>query len=87
MLPDARQIGEPQIDHLDLLVLDRLQDIFGCGTIRNHGFIPATMSGALQIPLPLSRGQAAWDGLQSKSSATTFAFRQIPLPASQRLQL
>jgi hypothetical protein len=40
MLPDPRQVGEPQIDHLDVLVLDRLQDIFGCRTIRNHGFTP-----------------------------------------------
>src|SRR5713101_5054398 len=52
MLPDTRQVGEPQIDHLDLLVLDRLEDIFDCDTIQNHGFTPATESGALKITLP-----------------------------------
>src|SRR5438105_15262699 len=52
MLPDTRQVGEPQIDHLDLLVRDRLEDIFDCGTIRNHGFTPATESGTLKVTLP-----------------------------------
>src|SRR6516165_12450790 len=40
MLPYPGQVGEPQIDHLDLLVLDRLHEIFGCRTIRKHGFAP-----------------------------------------------
>src|SRR5436190_9098584 len=52
MLPDTRQVGEPQIDHLDLLVRDRLEDIFDCDTIRNHGFTPATESGTLKVTLP-----------------------------------
>jgi hypothetical protein len=62
MLPDPRQVGEPQIDHLDLLVLDRLQEIFGCRTIRNHGFFtPATLERRLKIVLPFSRCHAAPD--------------------------
>src|SRR5258707_7152809 len=65
MLPDPRQVGEPQIDHLDLLVLDRLQEIFGCRTIRNHGFTPVTERCALKIVLPFSPAQAAWSGLWS----------------------
>src|SRR5713101_6824748 len=59
MLPDTRQVGEPQIDHLNLLVLDRLEDIFDRDTIRNHGFTPATESGVLKVTLPFdpsSRG-------------------------------
>src|SRR5258708_36977156 len=52
MLPDTRQVGEPQIDHLNLLVLDRLEDIFDRDTIRNHGFTPATESGVLKVTLP-----------------------------------
>src|SRR6267378_3531996 len=64
---------KPQIDHLDLLVLDRLEDIFGCRTIRNHGFTPVTESGALKIALPFSRGQAAWGGFYS-----TFPLRAAP---------
>src|SRR5439155_27285976 len=52
MLPDTRQVGEPQIDHLDLLVLDRLEDIFDCDTIRNHDFTPATERGTLKVTLP-----------------------------------
>src|ERR1700746_833013 len=40
MLPHPRQVGEPQIDHLDLLVLDRLNEIFGRRTIWNHGITP-----------------------------------------------
>src|SRR3977135_3133536 len=62
MLPDPRQVGEPQIDHLDLLVLDRLEEIFGCRTIRNHGFTPVTERGALKSVLPFSPCQAAWGG-------------------------
>jgi hypothetical protein len=46
MLPDTRKVGEPQIDHLDLLVLDRFQEISGRRTIRNHGFTPVTGMGA-----------------------------------------
>src|SRR5258705_5120730 len=57
MLPDPRQVGEPQIDHLDLLVLDRLQEIFGCRTIRNHGFTPVTERDTLKIDSPFSRCQ------------------------------
>jgi hypothetical protein len=53
MLPNTGQVGEPQIDHLDLFVLDRLEDIFGCGAILDHGFTPATESGALKNALPL----------------------------------
>src|ERR1700676_3975535 len=68
MLPDPRQVGEPQIDHLDLLVLDRLQEIFGCRTIRNHGFTPVTERGALKIVLPFSRAQAAWGGFGPRST-------------------
>src|SRR5882672_12720218 len=79
MLPHPRQVGEPQIDHLDLLVLDRLEDIFGCRTIRNHGFTPVTESGALKIALPFSRGQAAWGGFYS-----TFPLRAAAAPASIR---
>src|ERR1700733_3499060 len=67
MLPDPRQVGEPQIDHLDLLVLDRLEEIFGCRTIRNHGFTPITKRGALKSVLPFSRCQAAWDGFGPRS--------------------
>src|ERR1700704_1862670 len=62
MLPDPRQVGEPQIDHLDLLVLDRLEEIFGCRTIRNHGFAPVTERGALKNVLPFGRCLAAFDG-------------------------
>src|ERR1700704_6726369 len=65
MLPNPRQVGEPQIDHLDVLVLDRLQEIFGCRTIRNHGFTPVTERGAQKIVLPFSRAQAAWGGFWS----------------------
>src|SRR5207244_3459825 len=65
MLPDPRQVGEPQIDHPDLLVLDRLQEIFGCRTIRNHGFAPVPERGALKIMSPFSRCQAAWGGFWS----------------------
>src|SRR5260370_2288483 len=57
MLPHPRQVGEPQIDHLDLLVLDRLQEIFGCRTIRNHGFTPVTERGTLKIDPAFSRCQ------------------------------
>src|ERR1700761_3216790 len=65
MLPDPRQVGEPQIDDLDLLVLDRLQKIFGCGTIRNHGFTPVTKRGAFKSVLPFSRHRAAGNGFWS----------------------
>src|SRR5258708_38616476 len=68
MLPHPRQVGEPQIDHLDLLVLDRLQEIFGRRTIRNHGFTPVTERGALRIVLPFSRCQAARDGFGPRST-------------------
>src|SRR6202047_3098270 len=59
MLPDTRQVGEPQIDHPDLLVLDRLEEIFGCRTIRNHGFTPVTEREVLKIALPFALAQAA----------------------------
>jgi hypothetical protein len=59
MLPDPRQVGEPQIDHLDVLVLDRLQEIFGCRTILNHGFTPATLEWRSKIVLPFSHCHAA----------------------------
>src|SRR5258705_4554827 len=52
MLPHPRQVGEPQIDHLDLLVLDRLHEIFGCRAFRNHGFAPLMESRVLEIVLP-----------------------------------
>src|ERR1700676_3429438 len=65
MLPGTRQVGEPQIDHLDLLVLDRPEEIFGCRTIRNHGFTPVTERDALKIALPFVRAQAAWNGFWS----------------------
>src|ERR1700693_1004123 len=61
MLPDPRPGGEPQIDHLDVLVLDRPQEIFGCRTIRNHGFTPATLEWRLEIVLPFMRCHAAPD--------------------------
>src|SRR5438876_6451552 len=95
MLPDTRQVGEPQIDHLDLFVLDRLEDIFDCDTIRNHGFTPATERGALKVhyrPVPSSRGRAARDGLhltsatpshRPRSGMAMLAFKQILSPAGQ----
>src|SRR5262249_26352154 len=49
MLPHPRQVGESQIDHLDLPVLDRLHQIFGCRTLRNHGFTPVMESLVLKI--------------------------------------
>src|SRR5262249_47870968 len=33
MLPDARQVGKSQIDHLSFLVLDRFEDVLGRGTV------------------------------------------------------
>src|SRR5260370_40912946 len=68
MLPHPRQVGEPQIDHLDLLVLDRLQEIFGCRTIRNHGFTPVTERGTLKIDWPLSRCQRLGTDFSSRST-------------------
>src|SRR4029077_4755153 len=44
MLPHPRQVGEAQIDHLHLLVPDRLHEIFGCRTLRKHGFTPGMES-------------------------------------------
>src|SRR5262249_5984692 len=40
MLPGARQVGEAQIDHLDVLVLDGLEDILGSAAIKKHGSSP-----------------------------------------------
>jgi hypothetical protein len=40
MLPHPWQIGEAQIDHLHLLVVDRLQEIFRFCAIRKHRFAP-----------------------------------------------
>src|SRR6267378_1768946 len=79
MLPHPRQVGEPQIDHLDFLVLDRLEEIFGCRTIRNHGFTPVTERDALKIALPFVRAQAAWNGFGPRST-----FRAAAAPASIR---
>src|SRR6202035_693685 len=39
-------------DHLDLLVLDRLEQIFGCRTIRNHGFAPVFERAHAAAKLP-----------------------------------
>src|SRR3979490_1675473 len=50
---------KPRIDHLDVLVLDRLQEIFGCRTILNHGFTPATLEWRSKIVLPFSDCHAA----------------------------
>jgi hypothetical protein len=36
MLPSARQIRETQIDHLDVLGLDRFEDIVGRGATKKH---------------------------------------------------
>src|SRR5258708_1158798 len=80
MLPDTRQVGEPQIDHLDLLVLDRLEDIFDCDTIRNHGFTPATESDALKVTLPSGALQSRPGG----SGRTTSHLRDAVAPASIR---
>src|SRR5260370_18470861 len=77
MLPDTRQVGEPQIDHLNLLVLDRLEDILDRDTIRNHGFTPATESGVLKVTLPS-------DPLQSRRFGTAYTTPPQPLPASIR---
>ncbi len=41
VLPEARQVGEPQIDHPDVDVLDHLQDIVRRGAIETHGLPPA----------------------------------------------
>jgi hypothetical protein len=37
MLPRARQIREPQIDHLHVPVLDGLQHVIGFGAVEEHG--------------------------------------------------
>src|SRR5262249_9112348 len=47
MLPDAGQVGKSQIDHLDVLVLDRLEDILGGRTTESHEFPPAAESGCV----------------------------------------
>src|SRR5713101_1772108 len=91
MLPDTRQVGEPQIDHLDLLVLDRLEDIFDCDTIRNHGFTPATessASGAVQSrPGGSGHLTSATPSRRPRSGMAMLAFKQILSPASRQLQL
>src|SRR5260370_40705225 len=76
MLPDTRQVGEPQIDHLNLLVLDRLEDIFDRDTIRNHGFTPATGSGVLKVTLPSDPSSRGGYG------RTTRPFRNADRPLS-----
>src|SRR5258705_13895469 len=99
MLPHPRQVGEPQIDHLDLLVLDRLQEIFGCRTIRNHGFTPVIERGALKIVLPFGRCLAGLGQIlvhvppsappsdRPRSGMAALAFRHALSRASRRLQL
>jgi len=42
VLPQTGKIGEPQIDHRDLVVLDRLQDILGRRTVVGHQYSPIT---------------------------------------------
>src|SRR5215831_10489744 len=48
MLPHPGQVGEPQIDHLDLLVLDRLHEVFGCRAFWKHGFTPVVEKSTLR---------------------------------------
>src|SRR5712692_11354563 len=96
MLPDTRQVGEPQIDHLNLLVLDRLEDIFDRDTIRNHGFTPATESGVLKVTLPFDPSSRGGSGRTTprlrnanrpRCGMAMLAFKQILSPASRQLQL
>src|SRR5260370_9469915 len=99
MLPDPRQVGEPQIDHLDLLVLDRLEDIFDCDTIRNHGFAPATERGRLEDrvavqPCPIGLGRilvhvppSAPPPHRPRSGMAAPAFSPVLSRRSRQLQL
>src|SRR6266849_2012215 len=80
MLPDTRQVGAPQIDHLDLLVPDRLEDIFDCDTIRNHGFTPATESGTLKVNITIRSARRG----RGVSGRTTPHLRDAVAPASIR---
>src|SRR5262245_40615074 len=52
MLPHPWQVGEAQIDHLHLLILDCLQKIFGCRTIRKHRFTPVVETRAWNVIWP-----------------------------------
>jgi hypothetical protein len=65
MLPDAGQVGKSQIDHLDVLVLDRLKDIVGRGTTESHAFPPAVnlsrmRFAALTNPLPRAQRERSF---------------------------
>src|SRR6266566_2154854 len=74
---------KPRIDHLDLLVRDRLEDIFDCDTIRNHGFTPATESGTLNVTLPSGALQSRPGG----SGRSTPHLRDAVAPASSGMAM
>jgi hypothetical protein len=40
MLPDTRQVREPQIDHLNFFIRNRLEEIVYRCAIRNHDLTP-----------------------------------------------
>jgi hypothetical protein len=40
MLPHSRQVREPQIDHLDVPILEGPQDIVGRGATQVHELLP-----------------------------------------------
>src|SRR5262245_33244443 len=46
MLPDARQVRESYIDHLDLVVLDGLEDVLGSDTVEKHRLRSPSNSGS-----------------------------------------
>src|SRR6266545_760116 len=83
MLPHPRQIGEAQIDHLHLFVLDRLHEVFGSRTLWKHGFTPVMESRILEVTLPFSRNQEDRDGSWSTLCVAAPAASALVRPAHE----
>jgi hypothetical protein len=67
VLPEARKVGEPQIDHLDLVILDCAEDVFwALAIVRHRTFLPSHRPGAF-----LPRGILYFDSLRSRKKGLT----------------
>ena len=42
MLPDPGYVGKSQVDHLDVLVLDGLENVLDGSTMESHEFLPSS---------------------------------------------
>jgi hypothetical protein len=50
VLPEARQIGESEVDHLDLVLFDYVKDILGDLATERHGSLSSGRHAARPLP-------------------------------------